>query len=186
MSTRKKRISHLSATESVTLSGVNDIYRKKHNRVSKEASISIKEDASLSIKKDTSSRARARQGDGYSSRGYGRPLTGGELQSMFMRFSLPDYFQLIDADLPRNALVIAQLLHRQADMRRWPVVKLPTALFNRCGFGRRTVSLALRQLEQKGLVRVHRKLGARSTVTVLWHDINALCSADELTEEEIS
>jgi hypothetical protein len=105
---------------------------------------------------------------------------------MFMRFSLPDYFQLIDADLPRNALVIAQLLHRQADMRRWPVVKLPTALFNRCGFGRRTVSLALRQLEQKGLVRVHRKLGARSTVTVLWHDINALCSADELTEEEIS
>jgi DNA-binding MarR family transcriptional regulator len=74
----------------------------------------------------------------------------------------------------RQAVVLAVMLHRQADMRRWPVVKLPIALLNLCGFTQKAVSRALQQLELKGFVRVHRKPGKRSTVTVLWHPMREL------------
>lgn len=98
---------------------------------------------------------------------------------MSLRLPLDVYFRLLDAGLTHNALVVAQLLHRQADMRRWPVVKLPIALLTRCGFTRKSVSRALQQLEQKGLVRIHRKPGKRSTVTVLWHPVRDLCFVTE-------
>ena len=69
----------------------------------------------------------------------------------------------------RSTIILVMLLQRQADVRRWPVVNLPPALLNLCGFDRKTVSLALRQLETAGLVRVHRRPGRRSTVTLLWY-----------------
>jgi hypothetical protein len=76
-------------------------------------------------------------------------------------------------------LVMALLLHRQADMQRWPVVKLPIALLNQGGFDRAAACRALQSLERRGLVQVHRKPGCRSTVAVLWHPVRELCVTGE-------
>jgi DNA-binding FadR family transcriptional regulator len=65
-------------------------------------------------------------------------------------------------------------------------VRLPIALFRACGLSRRAVSKALQQLERRGLIRVHRKPGRRSTVTLLWHPIRELCLvASEDQEDEL-
>jgi hypothetical protein len=139
-----------------------------------------------------SSIARKHSQHGYTDRGYGRAFSEAELQAKELQISLDIYFRLLDADLPRNALVVAHLLHRQIASRayalaagyEWPTAKLPVALFNRCGFTRRDIWRALKQLERKGLIRVHRKPGSRSTVTVLWHPIRELGLAPAEDEEE--
>jgi hypothetical protein len=105
---------------------------------------------------------------GYTLRGYGRPMSKAQLGTMFTRIPQLILDRLVIAGLPRNALVMALLLQRQADMRGWSVVRLPTAILNHYRFDRRTVARALQQLETAELVRVHRKAGRRSSVTVLW------------------
>jgi predicted transcriptional regulator len=47
------------------------------------------------------------------------------------------------------------------------------------------VSRALKQLEDKGLIQVHRKPGSRSTVTVLFHPVHELIDAPVLEEGEV-
>jgi hypothetical protein len=83
------------------------------------------------------------------------------------------------AGLSGQAVMVALLLHRQAELHGWPMVRLPVALFNLCRLNRNAVHRALQQLEAVGLARVHRKPGARSTVTVLWHSLRELCVTGE-------
>jgi hypothetical protein len=92
---------------------------------------------------------------------------------MFGRYPLTLLPQL--AGLSAQAFMLALLLHRQADLSGWAVVRLPTALLNLCQLNRKAVSRALQQLETARLVRVHRHIGRRSTVTVLWHPQHDLC-----------
>lgn len=109
----------------------------------------------------------------------------GDLKQAYVQAPIEVLGMLHRMRVSRQAVVLAMLLHRQADMRRWPVVRLPIALLNQCGFDRRTVSRALQQLEHKDLIRVHRNPGKRSTVTVLWHPIREFSFvADEDEEEE--
>jgi hypothetical protein len=117
----------------------------------------------------------------YNNKGYGDAFRAG---GAFIKLPIEAIEKLVRARVINHQTTLALLLHRQADVRAWPVVKLPIALLNRLGFDRRMVSRALQQLESKGVVRVHRKPGSRSTVTLLRHPIRHLCFVTEEDEED--
>ena len=103
----------------------------------------------------------------YTARGYGRRPPEAAVVQMFARQPVGLLSRLIEFSGP--AVVLAALLQRQVDLLGWPVVRLPVGLLNLCRLNRVAVSRALMQLEAAGLVRVHRRPGRRSTVTVLWN-----------------
>jgi hypothetical protein len=111
----------------------------------------------------------------YSLLGYGKPLPKAKVEKAYINLPISLLSSLYRARAREGAIAVAALLHRQADMRGWPVVRLPTALFNLCGLNRWAVSRALAWLEREGFIRVHRKPGKRSTATVLWHPVRDLC-----------
>ena len=115
----------------------------------------------------------------YTARGRGRELCGATLERMFV--SLPVSLLSRLSGMSGQTVILAELLHREAALAGWPVVKLPVALLNLCRLNRDAVSRALQQLETAGLVRVHRKSGRRSTVTVLWHPIRDVCFEEAQT-----
>jgi hypothetical protein len=107
-----------------------------------------------------------RQHRGYTLHGYGRELPAADPKRMWVRMPIASLQRL--ASLHAKTILVALLLQRQADVVAWPVVRLPIALFNLFGLRRMDVSRALTQLESAGLVRVYRRPGKRSTVTIRW------------------
>jgi hypothetical protein len=103
----------------------------------------------------------------YTARGYGRRPPDAAVQRMFVHLPVDLLPRLVGSS--GQTIILAALLQRQAALQDWPVVRLPVALLNLCHLNRDAVSRGLHQLEEAGLVRVHRHPGRRSTVTMLWY-----------------